>query len=374
MTMIPCKFYARGYCRNGNNCRFLHDGHENNQQNTPGNYRYIRSSVLSENRSQPIYSNTNRQDQEREIRQNVVQDVAAWEAGNQWLFSCFAPIKDGENFPELNDISPEELRWNAYQAEMQGTIHNYKEEVSNLASEMKHKRSMLKNPSHGVMETLVKIMNNSLEKEVLKSTSQQPNVFGSQAPSNSASSFSFKLPANRNALTANTTSLFGNQENIPNATSSSLFGGTPAGNFAAAGQSAFGGNQPVPSDGLFTQTQNVFPTQQQTNASTFSFSSGHLQNNPAPSNSFGSGPFQTTSTTQNMQQNFGFAANTQTNQSNSLFGRNNSSNSAFGVRGEEETTKYSKIENLTEEEKQQFLSPSFTLGLIPEKPPPREFV
>jgi hypothetical protein len=37
------------------------------------------------------------------------------ERGKQWAFSCYSPAKDCVSIPGLDDVSPEELRLEAYQ-------------------------------------------------------------------------------------------------------------------------------------------------------------------------------------------------------------------------------------------------------------------
>lgn len=52
----------------------------------------------------------------------VAEDVLAAERGGQWLFSCFGPFKEQPSIPGMEDLSPEEVRWEMYQAEKKGTV------------------------------------------------------------------------------------------------------------------------------------------------------------------------------------------------------------------------------------------------------------
>lgn len=44
------------------------------------------------------------------------------ERGGQWLLSCFAPFKERPHIPGMEDVSPEEVRWEMYQAQKNGVV------------------------------------------------------------------------------------------------------------------------------------------------------------------------------------------------------------------------------------------------------------
>ncbi len=48
--------------------------------------------------------------------QTVKVDMEQWEKGRQWVFSCYSPAKETACYPGLEDISPEEMRLEAYSA------------------------------------------------------------------------------------------------------------------------------------------------------------------------------------------------------------------------------------------------------------------
>lgn len=52
----------------------------------------------------------------------VVPEVSVALKSKQWLLSCYGPFKNKLNFPGFNDISPEELRLSAYEAQNNGTL------------------------------------------------------------------------------------------------------------------------------------------------------------------------------------------------------------------------------------------------------------
>lgn len=55
------------------------------------------------------------------IRLIVAEEVLAAERGGQWLLSCFGPFKERKCLPGMEDFSPEEVRWEMYQAQKNGT-------------------------------------------------------------------------------------------------------------------------------------------------------------------------------------------------------------------------------------------------------------
>ena len=61
----------------------------------------------------------------------VAKEMLNAERGGQWLLSCFAPLKDKPCIPGMEDLSPEEVRWEIYQAQNNGmveqavSIYNY---------------------------------------------------------------------------------------------------------------------------------------------------------------------------------------------------------------------------------------------------------
>ena len=45
----------------------------------------------------------------------LFQDMEQMERGHQWPFSSYSPAKDCASIPGLDDLSPEEVRFEAYQ-------------------------------------------------------------------------------------------------------------------------------------------------------------------------------------------------------------------------------------------------------------------
>lgn len=55
------------------------------------------------------------------FRTGIIEEILACERGKQWILSCFGP-KDERCIPGMEDVSPEEVRWQIYEAKKNGTI------------------------------------------------------------------------------------------------------------------------------------------------------------------------------------------------------------------------------------------------------------
>ena len=73
----------------------------------------------SQPRQQP---HQQQQDITSTLVQTVKQDVDLWEKGKQWAFSCYSPAKETACVPGIEDVSPEEMRLDAYQARISGKV------------------------------------------------------------------------------------------------------------------------------------------------------------------------------------------------------------------------------------------------------------
>ena len=52
------------------------------------------------------------------LSQMIREDMEIWAESHMWPFSCYSCQREGSCLPGLSDVSPEELRWQAYQAKM----------------------------------------------------------------------------------------------------------------------------------------------------------------------------------------------------------------------------------------------------------------
>ncbi|XP_033220324.1 nucleoporin AMO1-like [Belonocnema kinseyi] len=171
--MVVCKYFQQGSCRFGQYCRYEH------------------ANAYAQN------VNRNRSFDGKNIALVVAEDVLASERGGQWLFSCFGPFKEQPSIPGMEDLSPEEVRWEMYQAEKKGTADQVKLQFQQLCQEIKAKRERLKNPTSEIVTML----------ENLQKPGQE-TAFGTSAtpkPSN----FSFAPPQLGATTTSATSSVFG---------------------------------------------------------------------------------------------------------------------------------------------------------------------
>jgi hypothetical protein len=53
------------------------------------------------------------------------EEIRLSQGGKQWPFSCICPLKESGNIPGFDDVSPEELRLEAYDAQAQNTFEAY---------------------------------------------------------------------------------------------------------------------------------------------------------------------------------------------------------------------------------------------------------
>lgn len=52
----------------------------------------------------------------------VAKEVLLAERGGQWLLSCFGPFRDRPVIPGMDDLSPEEVRCELYEAQKNGLV------------------------------------------------------------------------------------------------------------------------------------------------------------------------------------------------------------------------------------------------------------
>lgn len=62
----------------------------------------------------------------------MAKEVLLAERGGQWLLSCFAPLKERPCIPSMEDLSPEEVRWEMYQAQKNGMVEQAVSEFISL--------------------------------------------------------------------------------------------------------------------------------------------------------------------------------------------------------------------------------------------------
>ncbi|XP_022247450.1 nucleoporin-like protein 2 isoform X2 [Limulus polyphemus] len=104
------------------------------QKSTNGGFSFTKtleqSRTFTQNRfavlNQPVQQQEPQQiDSDVSLLEMVKQDILLWELGKQWPFSCYGHLKKQGCFPGFLDISPEELRWTAYYAQREGNTQSY---------------------------------------------------------------------------------------------------------------------------------------------------------------------------------------------------------------------------------------------------------
>ncbi|XP_018376889.1 PREDICTED: nuclear pore complex protein DDB_G0274915-like [Trachymyrmex cornetzi] len=247
--MVICKYYRQGNCRYGQYCQFEHINH--------------------------FAGNTKTED---DIVILVAKEVLLAERGGQWLLSCFAPLKERPCIPGMEDLSPEEVRLEIYNAQKNSMVEQAKLHFQQLCQDMKAKREVLKNPTRETMTLLKKILGSGQKApqlSLVNSTSTN-NVFGNTTynvqNNNPFGGGGFTSSNNTSSIFGksnnNTASVFGNAATFGNnlggfgtttSGTGSIFG-TPSTSTAFSGvqnsTSAFGTQQTNPIFG--GSPQNVF--------------------------------------------------------------------------------------------------------------------
>ncbi|CAD5115834.1 DgyrCDS4772 [Dimorphilus gyrociliatus] len=381
-----CQFFLQGKCKYGDNCWNVHSnqggpfgGKSNNQgpfggkqNNVFGGGGFGNKNNNPFNRNQSKQVQTIKDMSTPEIIDHVKSEMNTWEQSKMWPFSCFSISKDLPTFPELNDMSPEELRAEAYEAQATNSFPAYQQKFSTLAAEFTKKRNQLKNPDHMVKQNLTKVIESQLQ--TLNNSSQSSggsNIFGQ--------------------------TVFGqtSMQNQQNA-SSTLFG-KPApstGGFGQPAPSTGGFGQPAPNTGGFGQPANSFLKPAAASGGFGQPSSfGSLNPTPAqstigfqtPGKTFGSSPQQPVQPLQPaapLQQtpptNLSFGGMNQAAQNpiaqNPIAQSQPAQNTALpnSSSTENEDPLYSKLSALNPDELRQFQASEFSLDSLPLKPPPKE--
>ncbi|XP_029168441.1 nuclear pore complex protein DDB_G0274915-like [Nylanderia fulva] len=259
--MVNCNYYQQGNCRYGQYCKFEH-----------------------------INTNTKAEHNEDDIAITVAKEILLAERGGQWLLSCFGPFRDRPIIPGMDDLSPEEVRCEIYEAQKNGLVEQAKLHYQQLCQDMKAKREALKNPTRETITMLKKILGSSQKAPQLglvnntstnnvfgnKTFVQSNNPFGGGGFTSSSNTSSIFGKSNNNAapMFGSTTSFGNNLGGFGTATSTnSFFGGTTntstSFNSVQNNTSTFGtpSNNPLfggsPQSVFGQNTNNVFGTTSQ---------------------------------------------------------------------------------------------------------------
>ncbi|OXU27056.1 hypothetical protein TSAR_008597 [Trichomalopsis sarcophagae] len=233
--MVLCKYFQQGTCRFGQYCKFEH---------AYGN----RSKTFGD---------------EKNIALLVAEDVLQAERGGQWLLSCYGPFKERKCIPGMDDLSPEEVRWEMYQAQKTGAVDQIKAQFQQMCEAMKVKRDALKNPTPAIVQLLEEVQSSGSENSAFGDKQKQGNyAFGqpqmeaSNQPNQSSNVFGQKPAfgaAPSNPFGGGTNNTFGSNQQ-----SSSIFGRPAA---ATTTNSVFGGKASFGTPSVFSGgTATAAPT------------------------------------------------------------------------------------------------------------------
>ncbi|XP_064597280.1 uncharacterized protein LOC135463776 [Liolophura sinensis] len=384
--MVLCKYYQQGTCRFGDRCRFEHPPSDTgyyNQGNYNSNNAYkwygrgyrggdkgsnrgvtFRATFSSSNRFEALSQQDGKQSSGKaangllnlstqDVLEMISADMENWEPSHTWIFSCYTYYKDGSCLPGMDDISPEELRFEAYEAEKSGNGQLYVLKVNNLINKFRQIRTELSRPSMQTKQKLIQFIEDDMSRlerglgaasiptsSALSCGSSFGSGFGQSSSGQSTGLFGKPAPTSNN--------LFGNSQSTPifgnNQSSGTALGNIQTENVFGAGQttgSVFGNNQ---SGSLFgnNQSESLFWNNQSAE-SMFGInqSGGSLFGGNQPTGAFGSnqGGGSILSNTQSQGTNF-FGNNGQsgfqqtTDSSSGLFGKpafGGASTAGFGL-------------------------------------------
>jgi len=144
---VVCRYWKEGKCLKGNNCPYLHPKTEGGFGSPTQN----RFEVLSA----PGSSTLQKQLSSSEIRALIVQDMkdALTPSIGLWALSCYGAEKHAEN-AITGDISPDELRFEAYKQQQLGNLEIYKETVRQMIETANSKKqALMHNPDAGLQSS-----------------------------------------------------------------------------------------------------------------------------------------------------------------------------------------------------------------------------
>lgn len=163
--MVICKYFLQGICKFGSSCRFEHSrsdysaSGESVLRGRYGGHQYATNNYFDgHGRNLGSYKFGNMSHDFDEVMQMVIQEVVQSEKGGQWPLSCFAPLKERSCFPGWEDYSPEEIRWKMYEAVQNGTLPEYQRQLKELYDAARLRRQQIMNPDNEVFKIIEKLL------------------------------------------------------------------------------------------------------------------------------------------------------------------------------------------------------------------------
>ncbi|XP_013779645.1 nucleoporin-like protein 2 isoform X1 [Limulus polyphemus] len=342
------------------------------QKSTNGGFSFTKtleqSRTFTQNRfavlNQPVQQQEPQQiDSDVSLLEMVKQDILLWELGKQWPFSCYGHLKKQGCFPGFLDISPEELRWTAYYAQREGNTQSYLHLVKQALEDVQTKRKELQKASPDILRILESLDEGSSENQQLKlfqvtgEISQfgfniTPSFHGTpQAHTAEESIFGKSLQLSSFGKSAQPSSSLNSQANLEQSAFQLALLGSPE-------QSSSFSKRTSESLSLFGKPTMV------------------LSSSDKPSDQLivSSKPAENTSLIGSEVSNkaSGFSFTEQLSAARQVGMTTSSFQKATGQNNEMTSILYTPLAVLKNTEKEQFSTPTFTLGKIPLRPPPRE--
>ncbi|KAL8607725.1 hypothetical protein ACOMHN_039398 [Nucella lapillus] len=221
-----------------------------------------------------------------DVVKSLPKEMEIWQGSNMWPFSCFALEKDLPSLPEFLDMSPEELRLDAYNAIQQGTVDAFKRKVDQLSQEYRQKQDQIRAMPDALCQKLAQILEEGRRQKAPKGSGQsvvRPSTFGG-AQTGGSSVFG--------TAPANTSGVFGSGGSNTSGGTPSLFGGGGGGGGGGNTSGMGGGASPFGMGGTSAsamQAPSVFG-QQPSSGSLFG-GGGNQATIPANSSSTASSVF-----------------------------------------------------------------------------------
>ncbi|RNA31474.1 nucleoporin 2 [Brachionus plicatilis] len=182
--MTVCKFYMQGKCRYGSNCNFEHPGDQRNYQDQNRDFRYQtyqpRPPTHSQNFPKQDHRPTSKDIQTPEninattFLELIRTDMSNWINSSAWKLSCYAYSRCAPCISVLHDISAEEVRYSLYEARAKNNLPQAINEYNNKVNENLNIIKQMINPNQQTREYLLNYFH---ESEKLSSESSEENPF-----------------------------------------------------------------------------------------------------------------------------------------------------------------------------------------------------